>query len=144
MINPRESIYLALFTKLSASSAFAFATRKNIPSDQLGTVQKPALEMLVKSEVAEYRGVGIPPKWRMVIHVFVYVDTNDPDKEPATTLNELKDAIEAAVAPDPSTSKLTLGNLAVECRIQGSIEEDLGLLAGVGGLLIPLEIMTTS
>lgn len=146
MISPRESISAAVFKLLQAiqtSPAIATFSRRYIDSTALGTANLPAVELLVKSEDAIRKGMGIPIEWKVTAHVFVFVSTTDTDTEPDTVMNNILDAIEAAVAPD-RTGYQTLGGLVVNCRINGTIERDPGFMSGVGAAAIPIEITTTS
>jgi predicted RND superfamily exporter protein len=146
VISPRESISAAVFKLLQAiqtSPAIATFSRRYIDSTALGTANLPAVELLVKSEDAIRKGMGIPIEWKVTAHVFVFVSTTDTDTEPDTVMNNILDAIEAAVAPD-RTGYQTLGGLVVNCRINGTIERDPGFMSGVGAAAIPIEITTTS
>lgn len=88
--------------------------------------------------------MGIPIEWKVTAGVFVFVSTTDTDTEPDMVMNNILDAIEAAVAPDKGSGYQTLGGLVVNCRINGTIERDPGFMSGVGAAAIPIEITTTS
>jgi hypothetical protein len=147
VISPRESISAALFKLLQAiqtTPAVTTFSRRYVDSTSLGGANLPAVVLLVKSEDAIRKGMGIPIEWKVTAGVFVFVSTTDTDTEPDMVMNNILDAIEAAVAPDKGSGYQTLGGLVVNCRINGTIERDPGFMSGVGAAAIPIEITTTS
>lgn len=142
MIKPRESISAALFALLRGVPDVSLS-RRYIDSASLGSANLPMIELLIKSEDAIQKGMAVPIQWKVMAHIFVFVSTTDTDIEPDTTMNNILDAIENAIAPD-STGYQTLGGLVVNCRINGTIERDPGFASGVGAAAIPIEITTTS
>jgi hypothetical protein len=147
VISTRESISAALFDLLKAiqtSPPVASFSRRYLDSTALGTANLPAIELMVKSEEAIMKGMGVPIQWKLMAHIFVFVSTTDTETEPETVMNNILDAIEAAVAPDKGSGYLTLGGLVVNCRINGMIERDPGFIGGVGAAAVPIEITTTS
>jgi hypothetical protein len=146
VIKPRESISAALFALLQGVQATiptVSFSRRYIDSTSLGSANLPMVELLVKSEDAIQKGMGVPIQWKVTAHIFVFVSTTDTDTEPDAVMNNILDAIEAAVAPD-KTGYQTLGGLVVNCRINGTIERDPGFISGIGAAAIPIEITTTS
>jgi hypothetical protein len=154
MIATREAISAALFALIQNAAyepPVATFSRKYISSTDLGTANTPAIVMVVKDELAKMSGHGIPIKWVLNLHVFVFVSTADPnpDNQPETVLNNILDAIELAILPPLQPGVLiggrqTLQGLVYDCRINGAIERDPGFIGGIGAAAIPIEITTTS
>jgi hypothetical protein len=154
MIATREAISAALFTLLQNATydpPVATFSRKYLSSTDLGTAKMPTVCMLVKDEMAKMSGHGIPIKWVIAAHIFIFVSTSDidPNNEPETVVNNILDAIELAILPPLQPGVLlggrqTLGGLVYDCRINGTIERDPGFISGVGAAAIPIEITTTS
>lgn len=134
----REPIYSALFALLSAAASFATASRRLRHWSDVGPAEQPALFVVQKSETAE-RKAGLPAKWRAAVDVYVYVHAPDETTAPATALNPLLDAIEAALASQGVVQ--TLGDLAAHAWIAGKIETDEGVLGGQAVAIVPVEIL---
>ena len=78
---------------------------------------------------------------RAHLAVFVYAKAPDEATQPATVLNPLLDAIEAAPAPGGEGTVQTLGGLAEHAWIAGKIETDEGVLGGQTVAIVPVEIL---
>ncbi len=139
----REAIYSALFAKVSTSSAFVTASRRLRHWSDVGSAEQPAIFMVQKSETTQ-RIKGLPPKWTFSVELFVYVHAPDDLSPPASSLNPLIDAIEAALAPVVPTDSQTLGGLVDHVWIAGKIETDEGALGGQAVAIIPLSIIVPS
>ncbi len=139
----REAIYGALFAKVSTSSSFLTASRRLRHWSDVGPAEQPAIFMVQKSETAQ-RVKGLPPKWTLSVDLFVYVHAPDDISPPASTLNPLIDAIEAALAPPIPTDNQTLGGLVDHVWIAGRIETDEGTLGRQAVAIIPLNIIVPS
>ena len=139
----REQIYSALFERLRGVGGLASpASRRLKHWADVPSVNQPALFMARRSESAAQR-TGLPPKWTMAVDVYLYVHVgNDPDAAPEARLNELIDAVEAALAPDdPRRCVCTLGGLVAWCRVEGAIRTDEGLLGPQAVAVVPIEIL---
>ncbi len=134
----REPIYAALFALLSGAAPFVTASRRLRHWSDVGPAEQPALFVVQKSETAE-RKVGLPAKWRALVDIYVYVHALDDQTAPATALNPLLDAIEAALAPQGAVQ--TLGGLAAHAWIVGRIETDEGVLGGQAVAIVPVEVL---
>ncbi len=134
----REPIYSALFALLSGCAPFVTASRRLRHWSDVGPAEQPALFVVQKSETAERRA-GLPTKWRASVDVYVYAHAPDETTAPATALNPLLDAIEAALAPQGAVQ--TLGGLASHAWIAGKIETDEGVLGGQAVAILPVEIL---
>lgn len=137
----REAIYAALFELLSGAASFNTASRRLRHWSDVAAAEQPALFMVQKRETAARRR-GLPPRWTLLVDVFVYAHAPDELTPPATVLNPLLDAIEAALAPDNAASNLqTLGGLAEHVSISGAVETDEGVLGGQTVAILPIEIL---
>jgi hypothetical protein len=144
MISTREAAGAALFNLLKTATGINNAQRKITVSADTNSADLPVLEVFVKSEQGERRGVGLPILWTIHCMAFIFVSTVDPGNLAETQLNNLLDSVEAALKPSPATGKQTLGGVVFDCRINGPIEREPGFMSGIGAAAIPIEITTTS
>jgi hypothetical protein len=141
----REPIYAALFALLSEAADFATASRRLRHWNVVDPAEQPALFQVQKHESAR-AAEGSPTAWRAAVDVYVYCQAPDDETPPASVLNPLIDAIEAALAPqgpDLAAGTQTLGGLVKHCWISGAIETDEGALGGQAVAIVPLEILVT-
>lgn len=137
----REPIYQAMFALLSTLGPFKTKQRFWTPWSELGPEQQPALMMVQKHEDAIRNGRGIPIKWSLKVDVVLYANTGGVKDSniPASVLNPLVDAIEAALGDEFFPQ--TLGGLCETCWINGTVEHDEGVLGNQGWSVIPIEIV---
>jgi hypothetical protein len=138
----REPIYAALFTLVAGAASFVTISRRLRHWSDIGAAEQPALFMIQKSENAEERR-PLPVKWRASVDLYLYVQAPDELTSPATVLNPLLDAVEAALAPDPVGHVQTLGGLVSHCWIAGRIQTDEGVLGGQAVAIVPVEILVS-
>jgi hypothetical protein len=141
----REPVYAALFALLSAAAPFATASRRLRHWSLVDPAEQPALFVVQKRETAK-AAEGSPTAWRAAVDLYVYCQAPDDETAPATVLNPLLDALEAALAPtggDVALGTQTLGGLAKHCWIAGAIETDEGALGGQAVAIVPIEILLT-
>ncbi len=137
----RETIYSALFTKLSAASGLVTKSRKLKHWADVPAIEQPALyQAQVKETVT--RQTGQPSVWRLNLDVYLYANTSDPATSPSQVLNPILDAIVASLEPAIGEVQ-TLSGLVQYCRINGAIETDEGVLGQQAVVIIPIEILTT-
>lgn len=137
----RESIYQALFAKLSAVSGLKTKSRKLRHWSDVSANEQPALFQAQKTESIA-RTPGLNARHTLYADVYVYVKTTGTTS-PSTQMNSLLDAIEAALEPDnPIKNRNTLGGLVEHCAIEGSIETDEGTLGDQAVAIIPIVIFT--
>ena len=142
MIN-REPIYAALFGLVEAAADFAVADRRLRHWSDIAPAEQPALFMAQKSELAKINALGAPTVWTLAVDLYVYAHSSDPYLAPATVLNPLLDAVEAALAPSATTGVQDLG-LPAQVRhayISGKIETDEGVLGDQAVAIVPIEIL---
>lgn len=142
MNTARETIYAALFSKVSGIAGIVTASRRLWHWSDVPPASQPALYMAQRSETAvQLRGV--PPKWTLAVDLYLYAYSgNDHNAIPAQKLNPLIDAIETALLPSPGGFQ-TLGGLVSHCWIAGKIETDEGFLGPQAVAIIPIEIVTS-
>jgi hypothetical protein len=137
----REPIYAALFAKLQAIQGVVTCSRILKHWSEVGTAEQPALYLAQKSMTAEVT-FGKPTRWTLEAEVYIYVRTDRLTEPPATQMNNLIDAVEAALAPDQSTPNVqTLGGLVSHCWINGKIETDEGTLGEQAVAVIPINML---
>jgi hypothetical protein len=139
----REPIYAALFALLADAAPFRTASRRLRHWGAVEAAEQPALFQVQKRETAT-PAEGSPTVWRVALDIYVYCQAPDDTSPPASALNPLIDAIEAALAPtgaDAVIGAQTLGGLVTHCRIAGAIETDEGALGGQAVAIVPVEIL---
>jgi hypothetical protein len=137
----REPVYAALFALLADAAPFVTTSRRLRHWSDVGPAEQPALFMVQKSETAD-PVKGLPTKWKALVDLYLYVQSTDTDTAPASLLNPLLDAIEAALAPGVNAGGVqTLGGLALHAWIAGKIETDEGVLGGQTVAIVPIELL---
>lgn len=139
----REPIYAALFARVAGAAHFVTAARRMRHWSSLTPAEQPALFMRQKSEGAVVTTLGAPTVWTLVVDFYLYAHASDPYVAPATVLNPLIDAVEAALAPLAATGVQNLGVPAMvqHAYIAGKIETDEGVLRDQAVAIIPVEIL---
>ena len=142
MIN-REPIYAALFGLIETTAGFTVVDRRLRHWSDVAPAEQPALFMAQKTELASIKTLGAPTVWTLSVDLYVYVHSSDPYLAPATVLNPLLDAVEAALAPSATTGLQDLGLPASvqHAYINGKIETDEGVLGDQAVAIVPVEIL---
>ena len=142
MIN-REPIYAALFGLIETAADFAVVDRRLRHWSDVAPAEQPALFMAQKTELASIKTLGASTVWTLAVDLYVYVHSSDPYLAPATVMNPLLDAVEAALAPSATTGLQDLGLPATvqHAYITGKIETDEGVLGDQAVAVIPIEIL---
>ena len=138
----REAIYSALFAVAQSVQGFTTVSRKLQHWSDVGPALQPALFQTQRPEVVQQQ-TNRPPIWRYTVDWYVYAWETDPTVSPAIQLNNLVDAIEAALAPKFPPENQTLGGLVTYARINGTIQTDEGVLGQQAVAVIPIEIEAT-
>ena len=138
----REPVYAALFALVQNAAPFVTASRRLRHWSDVAAAEQPALFAIQKSETAEERR-PLPVKWRARVDLYLYAQAPDELTPPATVMNPLLDAVEAALAPDPASHVQSLGGLVQHCWIAGRIETDEGVLGGQAVAIVPVEILVS-
>ncbi len=138
----RETIMTALFNLVSASASFATTSRRLQLWSNVAPSDRPALFLCERGGTYARAGEAVPESVTLNVDIFLYTDAGkDQSAVPATTLNNLIDAVDAALAPDALTGLQTLGGLVSHCWIEGRIMKDAGDLDGDGIAVIPVRIL---
>jgi hypothetical protein len=138
----REAIISALFALLSQSAAFATASRRLQLWGGLSPSEKPALFLSERGDTYTHASEAAPAAVTMEVDIYIYTDAGkDPTIVPASILNPLIDAVDAALAPSALSGLQTLGGLVSHCWIDGKIMKDPGDLDGDGVAVIPVKIL---
>lgn len=144
----RESIYAALFAKLSSAMlggvpAFLTMGRELQSQEQLNTCEKPAMFMVQIDEEWKQNISGLPYVANCKLEVYIFGAQPDTSQSAAPQLNNLVDAALAAMAPGPPPgSKQTLGGLVENVVLRGKCEYYFGLKGFVNAFaLFPIEIV---
>ena len=139
----REPIYAALFDLVAGAAGFVTAERRLRHWSDVAPAEQPALFMTQKSETAAVKALGAPLVWTLTVEFYLYAHSSDPRLSPATVLNPLIDAVEAALAPAPITGLQDLGLAAMvqHAMIAGKIETEEGVLGDQAIAIIPIEIL---
>ena len=142
MIN-REPIYAALFGLIETAADFAVVDRRLRHWSDVSPAEQPALFMAQKTETATVKTLGAPTVWTLSVDLYLYAHSSDPYLAPATVLNPLLDAVEAALAPSATTGLQDLGLPASvqHAYISGKIETDEGVLGDQAVAIVPVEIL---
>jgi len=138
---PRESIYAALFERLSTIPGIKTASRRWRSWDDVSAADSPALFQVQAGE-SVVQGPNMPAKHEIRVSLYLYARVDQAnDSVPTSVLNPLVDAIEAELQPDPIHARQTLGGLVNHCRIEGDIQTDEGVLGSVAAVIIPILIL---
>ena len=150
MIANREAIMAALVALLQSAmfsspvngqTGFVSVSRRLKLWADVPKSQRPALFITEHHESPAYQNEVLPAKNTMSVDLFAYIDSSDMNTVPATSLNILMTAIDAALLPSPAFgNRQTLGGLVSHCRIDGQVLKDPGDLDGDGLLWVPLKI----
>jgi len=144
----REQIYSVLFTTLQSALGAKFATisrRWRVP-EQVSPESRPALFQVQTGERAKTNANGEPIIWIATVDLVIYTQgSGDEQTVPSQELNDLLDAVEAALAPPPnSDGKQTLGGKVSHCRLQGSARIVENVNGAAAMAVVPVEILTTA
>lgn len=145
---PREQIYSALFATLQSTlgAKFASISRRWRMPEQVSPESRPALFQVQTGERARTNANGEPIIWIATVDLVIYTQgSGDEQTVPSQELNDLLDAIEAALAPPPnSDGKQTLGGKVSHCRLQGSARIVENVNGAAAMAVLPVEILTTA
>jgi hypothetical protein len=140
----RESVYQSFFETIQSLAQFKTASRRLRHWSNVSFADQPALFVTQGKERQEPRR-GLPPKVFLSCQIYVYVNSGeDENGVPASLLNPIGDAIDAALAPDPATGLQTLGDTVSHCWIEGEIANDEGVLGPQAVAIIPISILVNN
>lgn len=138
----RETIITALFNLLAASGAFTTANRRLKLWSSVPSSEKPALFLVERGEVYSRASEAVPETVTMQLEIYIYTEAGkDEGTVPASALNPLIDAVDAALSPNRLTGMQTLSGLVSHCWIEGRVLKDAGDLDGDGVAVIPVKVL---
>jgi hypothetical protein len=147
----REAVMAALIAKLQSivfsapvngQTSFAAVSRRLKLWGETPKSQRPALFITEHREQPSYQSETLPIKTTLSVDLFIYIDSSDQNTVPASALNIILDAIDAALKPGPAdNNRQTLGGIVSHCRVDGQVLKDPGDLDGDGLLWVPLKLL---
>lgn len=139
----REEIYVALWELGTSAARFATANRRLRHWADVAPAEQPALFLSEKGGQAAVKKLGAPIVWTLYAEFYLYAHSSHPDLAPATILNPLLDALEAALAPSPTTGIQNLGlpQMVQHAYIAGKVQTAEGVLGDQAIAIVPVEIL---
>lgn len=139
----REMIMAALWTLASKSGSYATASRRLRHWSDVSPAEQPALFMAERGGTGQSKAHATPIVWTLRADFFIYAHASDPYAAPASVLNPLIDALEAALAPSPATGLQQLGlpEMVRHAYLVGRVETDEGVLGDQAVAIVPIEIL---
>ena len=139
----RETIYNALWELGAGAARYTTANRRLQHWAKVAPAEQPALFMSEKGGHAVIKRLGAPIVWTLYAEFYIYAHSNDPYLAPGTILNPLLDALEAALAPAPTTGiqNLGLSEMVQHAYIAGKVETDEGILGDQAVAIVPVEVL---
>lgn len=139
----RETIYAALFARVAAAGDFVTIGRRLRSASDVAPVEQPALFMCQRRETAATPVFGAPTVWTLAVELYLYAHSSDPYQSPATVLNPLLDAVEAALAPAAGTGVQDLGlpGMVQHAAITGKVKIDEATAGDQATAVVPIEIL---
>lgn len=143
-----ESIYQALFNRLSSIDGFVTTSRRLRHFNNVQTEERPAL-FVTQGNQTEVPVKGLDAKVELEAEVYIYIHETDKAIPPSVQLNQMIDKVRKTIAPDfPEMCEYqTLGGLVEHCWIEGTIEvfEAVeNMLDDQGIAIVPIRILTTN
>lgn len=146
----RKSIAAALLTQLMSGGQFVGNGRRLRAPEQAASPGKPGIYLVKPREHYRYAGGeqerGTPPVREFSFLAVIYTDVgSDETAVPADVIDDLLDAIDAALAPSvmdqlQNGGRQTLGGLVYDCRIEGEPDLAPGDIQGKGESAIPIKV----
>lgn len=138
----REVVYGGVFDWLHdriGNDVITWSRRLKHWSD-VPEIQQPAVFLAQNGEQLD----RLRAVWTLRMDVYVYANTGgDEDAVTATKMNHVVDKIADALRPrrELGETEQTLNGLVMDCRIEGKIETDAGVLGAQSVAIIPLVIL---
>ena len=141
----REAIYAALFERLKSAYQWQTASRVLQHWSDVSPAQQPALFMTQIGERAVTQ-TRQPTRWFLEVKIYLYANAKSQGNDvPATIINNMLDAVTAALEPDhAAVDTQTLGGLVEYARIEGDLTTDEGLLGEQAVAIVPIMILTAN
>lgn len=114
----------------------------------LDVAEQPALYIDDGDEIWPAAAAGVPQKPDLEAELWIYARTIDPDLNPATLVNALLKALEAALAPQAVWAGRSIQNVQTlgrsdvgHVRIEGRMRKYSGHMEGQGIAVVPIRIL---
>lgn len=146
----RKAIAAALLAQLVSGGQFTSYSRRLRAPEQAASPGKPGLYLIKPKEAYRYDNEdeqGLPPRRAMDFLAVVYTDVGTSENAvPADVIDDLLDAIDAALAPGVTDvlnngGRQTLGGLVYSARIIGELELAPGDIQGKGSTIMPIHVV---
>ena len=142
MTASREAVYQALFDLVKNAAPFKLTSRRLKLWTDVNSGQKPALFVAQRPQQYAQGSTATPQKVTLEAEIYIYTNAGtDPNVVPATEINNLVDAVDAALAGSVITGNQTLGGIVQHCWIEGKVFIDPGDIDGDGLAIIPVKIL---
>jgi hypothetical protein len=145
MSGQRESAIEALLALVASAYPWAYPPARRLQMwSEVPPAARPCCFLFEGGRESYSWSNGATPKRIIEAQIFVYVDAKDPAIVGASQLNDVMDALDAALAPagaDAGLGRQTLGGLVYTCRIDGAPFKDPGDLDGDGLLIAPVKLI---
>ena len=143
-----ESIYQALFNRLSGINGFVTTSRRLRHFNNVQPEDRPAL-FVTQGNQTEVPVKGLDAKVELEAEVYIYIHETDKAIPPSVQLNQMIDKVRKAIASEfPEMCEYqTLGGLVEHCWIEGTIEvfEAVeNMLDDQGIAIVPIRILATT
>jgi hypothetical protein len=150
MISQREQIYAALFAQLQGAllaptGPFKTVSRRWQDPSQISPADRPAIYQVQKDELARTSVIGVPVVWKIGLDLVLYTGGDaEPNVVQSTELNNLLDAVEAALQSATSGLAQSLSKQVTSCRIDGKLEIVENVQGTMAMAVVPILIEITS
>lgn len=136
----RETVMHRLFVLLRNSGPYKTSGRRM--KFWTDVAAQPALFLRHVSDETKHQGIGMPGFVTMECEAWLYANGGkDEDAVPETELNDLLDAVEAAIAPPPGTDTQTLGGIVLHAFIEGTTKMHPGDIGGQAIAVVPIKVI---
>lgn len=142
----RNQIFAALYDLTAPLTGpglpLAWRSRKLKHFAQVPKDQQPCLMQTEHTDKVTQK-TGLPYRWAWSASWVLYVpsDPNNDDDVPAIAVNDLLDALEAAITPAGLLQQQTLGGLVHHAYIDGTVMKVPGDDDGQGMIVVPITIL---
>ncbi len=139
----REQVSQALFSLITSKINFSSQSRRLRAPEAIDPEQQPAFFLVEHLENFERRSPALPAKRIWYYYAIVSMDAGaDENVVPVSTVNNLLDQIEAALAPDDrSTNCCRLSGLVESVIIEGDVIKASGDVTGKAEAMVPIRVV---
>lgn len=137
----REAAVSALVNLVSGAYAWATPVSRRLKLwGDVPLFERPACFVFSGGNQSYQWQQSVDPKRQILLRLFIYTNAKDPTIVGATQLDNIMDALDAALAPAPGQTVQTLGGLVAWARIDGEVLIEPGDLDGDGLAIVPIRI----